>query len=118
MICGGVTSTGEWSGDFRGGISLASTLLERRDEAILYRDLSILRTDVPLHHGIDDLRWRDLDRTLLVAVTQPIEDVSVLPRLNRWSRLEEPFFAVPGEVERVRRSQRQQVYNAPKSEEK
>ena len=86
-----IIATGEWSDDIRGGSSMASMLLERRDEAILYRDLSILRTDVPLHHHMDDLRWRELNRSLLLTLTQLIEDVSVLPRLNRWPRLDEPF---------------------------
>ena len=90
-----ITATGEWSGDIRGVSSMVPMLLERRDEAILYRDLSILRTDVPLHHHMDDLRWRELNRSLLLTLTQLIEDVSVLPRLNRWQRLDEPF-AVSG----------------------
>jgi 5'-3' exonuclease len=35
-----------------------SVLRERRDTALLFKDLATLRTDAPLFHDVDELRWR------------------------------------------------------------
>jgi 5'-3' exonuclease len=47
-----------WGGVVRGADRLAATLQERRDEALLYRRLATLVTDVPGMPGVDALRWR------------------------------------------------------------
>jgi hypothetical protein len=36
---------------------LARTFAENREAALLYRQLTRLRTDVPLAESLDDLRW-------------------------------------------------------------
>ena len=58
----------DWDVDVRGADRLAAALTERRLEAILYRDLSIRRSDVPIPHALEDLRWRgpkpELDEVL------------------------------------------------------
>jgi 5'-3' exonuclease len=36
----------------------ASVLGERRDQALLFKDLATLRTDAPLFRDVDELRWR------------------------------------------------------------
>ncbi len=41
----------------RGAERLAGTLAARRDDALLYRTLTRLRTDVPLAESLDDLAW-------------------------------------------------------------
>jgi 5'-3' exonuclease len=48
----------DWKVVVRGAAKLAATLAEHRDEAMLYRTLTTLRTDVPLPQELDDLRWR------------------------------------------------------------
>jgi len=48
----------EWEVAVRGAKGLAATLAERRQDAMLYRQLATLRTDVPLGTTLDDLRWR------------------------------------------------------------
>lgn len=48
----------EWKVTVRGAAKLAATLAAHRDEATLYRALTILRTDVPLEEELEDLRWR------------------------------------------------------------
>ena len=48
----------EWTVQVRGAAKLAATLAANRDEAMLYRSLTMLRTDVPLAEDLDDLRWR------------------------------------------------------------
>jgi 5'-3' exonuclease len=51
-------SEDDWAVTVRGATKLAVTLAERREEALLYRSLTTLRTDVPLVESLDDLRWR------------------------------------------------------------
>lgn len=46
----------DWSVTVRGGAKLAATLQERWGDALLFRDLATLRTDVPVG-GVDDWRW-------------------------------------------------------------
>lgn len=46
-----------WDVKVRGAAKLSATLEERRLEAVLQRDLSRLRDDLPLPHTLDDLRW-------------------------------------------------------------
>ncbi len=47
-----------WPPSIRGAARLAETLRAQRDEALLYRTLTRLRTDVPLSETLDDLTWR------------------------------------------------------------
>ena len=47
-----------WPGSIRGADRLAATLSARREDALLYRRLATLVTDVPLPEALDDLRWR------------------------------------------------------------
>jgi 5'-3' exonuclease len=48
----------EWGPKVRGADGLAATLLEHRDEALLYRRLATLIETVPLRESLDDLRWK------------------------------------------------------------
>jgi 5'-3' exonuclease len=47
-----------WPPSVRGAERLAHTLAGRRDDALLYRTLTRLRTDVPLAETLDALAWR------------------------------------------------------------
>ena len=51
-----------WSFAIRSRDRLAAALATRRDEAMLYKRLATLRTDVPLAESLDDLRWRGIPR--------------------------------------------------------
>ena len=46
-----------WPKSIRGAERLAATLAEERSAAMLYRELTRLRKDVPLEESLDDLRW-------------------------------------------------------------
>lgn len=48
---------GDWQVKVRGAHSLAESLASRRDDALLYRTLATLRTDVPIKEKLEDLRW-------------------------------------------------------------
>ena len=56
-----------WPPGVRGAGRLAATLAARREEALLYRRLATLVTDVPLPGALDDLRWRGLPRDAFEA---------------------------------------------------
>jgi 5'-3' exonuclease len=47
-----------WDVAIRGADKLAATLHAQREDALLYRTLATLRTDVPLNESFDALQWR------------------------------------------------------------
>jgi hypothetical protein len=52
----------KWRCRLRGAERLALTLSQRRGDAMLFKRLATLRTDVPLKETLEDLRWRGVDR--------------------------------------------------------
>jgi len=73
-----------WSVKVRGAASLSEQLEGHRSEALLYRTLATLRTDVPLAESLDDLRWKGADRERLVALCASIGDTSFVDRVPRF----------------------------------
>ena len=51
-----------WDVKLRGADKLAATLVEHMGEALLYRYLALLRTDVPLPDSLGDLEWKGVPR--------------------------------------------------------
>jgi 5'-3' exonuclease len=50
----------EWRVNATGAGALARTLAELRDQALLFRQLATLRTDIPLFSDVDELSWTGL----------------------------------------------------------
>ena len=50
-------SSSEWHVNANNAVALARTLVDRRDEALLFRTLATLRTDIELFKSIDELEW-------------------------------------------------------------
>ncbi len=50
-------SADEWDVTVRGAAKLAATLADHRDEAMLYRTIATVITDLDLFESVDDLRW-------------------------------------------------------------
>jgi 5'-3' exonuclease len=48
----------EWGVSVHGAIRLATTLVEQRERALLFRELATLRADAPIGADVDALRWR------------------------------------------------------------
>jgi len=48
---------GEWHVNVTNARALAGTLARERDQALLFRTLATLRTDIPLFDNVDQLRW-------------------------------------------------------------
>ena len=74
----------DWECDVRGSMALAASLRERRADAMLYRTLATLRTDVPLAESLDDLRWQGGRRELLEAVCDEIAEPEIAQRMPLW----------------------------------
>jgi len=55
----------DWDIKVRGAAGLADNLAAMREEALLYKKLATLRTDVPLTESLDDMEWRGADRDQL-----------------------------------------------------
>jgi len=48
----------EWDVSVRGAMRLATTLMEHRERALLFRELATLRTDALIGADVDALRWK------------------------------------------------------------
>jgi 5'-3' exonuclease len=70
-----------WGVKVRGGATLAHNLSEQRDDAVLYRRLATLRTDVPIDESLDDLRWTGPDRPTLEALCEELGERTLLDRI-------------------------------------
>jgi 5'-3' exonuclease len=71
----------QWGVTVRGGAALAHNLSEQRDDAMLYRTLATLRTDVPIDESLDDLRWTGPDRPALEALCKELGERTLLDRI-------------------------------------
>ncbi len=74
-----------WDVTVRGAEALASTLVERWDEAVLFRTLATLRLDAPLpERGADELRWDGTPRAAWLAFTDRWGLERYASRPHRW----------------------------------
>lgn len=73
-----------WDVTVRGRDRLAAALRERRDDALLFRTLATLRTDVPLAEDLALLEWRGA-RPELRDLCRTIGAEELLSRVSRWS---------------------------------
>ncbi len=75
-------SANAWDLKVRAAASLARTLAEGREEALLYRELATLRTDAPIPQtDPEQLRWRGLDRVAFEAMALRLRAPRLLERL-------------------------------------
>jgi 5'-3' exonuclease len=72
---------GTWAVTVRGAAGAGQVLRDRRADAMLYRQLARLRTDVPLAETLDDLRWRGARRAELEAVCAEVGETEVPSRM-------------------------------------
>lgn len=78
----------DWDVDVRGGPRLAATLDERREEALLYRRVATLVTDVDLPEDLDGLCWRGVPREEYLDWCDRLGDGAVgglRDRPHRWA---------------------------------
>ena len=63
--------------------SLAASLAERREEALLYRRLATLRDDVRLKETLRELQWRGA-HSRLKNLCRALGDERSVARITRW----------------------------------
>ncbi|MFK7992166.1 MAG: 5'-3' exonuclease H3TH domain-containing protein [Sandaracinaceae bacterium] len=71
----------EWSLKVRGGATLAQNLAGQREDAMLYKLLATLVTDVPLTETLDDMRWKGPDAEALAGIATELSDPGLPSRV-------------------------------------
>ena len=74
-----------WDVPVRGAARLVETLVARWDDALLYRELATLVTDVPLDASLDDLVWRGVPRERFLAWCDEVGTDSLRSRPHVWA---------------------------------
>ena len=70
----------EWTVTVRGAAKLAATLAAQRDDAMLFRSLTTLRTDATIPETIDDMRWQGVVMDELAPLCTELGFESLLER--------------------------------------
>ena len=73
-----------WDVKVRGAAKLAATLREHVGDALLYRYLAQLRTDVPLPDSLADLEWKGVPRSRYEAFCDELGFNRLKERPDRW----------------------------------
>lgn len=71
----------QWGVKVRGSAVLADNLRVQRKDAMLYRTLATLRTDVPIDESLDELLWTGPDRPALEALCAELGERVLLTRI-------------------------------------
>jgi 5'-3' exonuclease len=77
-------SPSAWPVTIRGAAALAESLASRRTDALLYKRLATLRTDVPLGETLVGLGYRGALRGPLEAIAAEISDATLLERVSQF----------------------------------
>jgi 5'-3' exonuclease len=75
----------EWSVKVRGAVSLASTLADNRDDAMLFKQLATLRIDRDLVKDADAMKWRGPGEDF-VAMCERLEQPSLVERAEKAAK--------------------------------
>ncbi|MEE2658587.1 MAG: 5'-3' exonuclease H3TH domain-containing protein [Candidatus Latescibacterota bacterium] len=74
-----------WDVEVRGLPKLVDMFVERRQEALLYRNLSIRNLQVPLPDTLEDLQWCGANRGKVEELSRQLADPGILERtLRKW----------------------------------
>jgi 5'-3' exonuclease len=76
----------QWEVTPRGADKLAATLAAMRPEAMLYRDLTTLRLDVPIVQSLADLEWRGVPEDKFRAFCADMGFDPDVIRVHRWAQ--------------------------------
>jgi len=77
--------SGSWSVQVRGADRLAATLAAQRADALLYKRLATLRTDVPLPESLADLQWRGARRAEYQRLCRQLGFGNLAERPPTWA---------------------------------
>lgn len=73
----------DWDVKVRGMGTLATTLREQRDLALLFRDIATVRRDAPTVTTVDELEWRGPDPAFLGLCTDVLEAPALAERAGK-----------------------------------
>ena len=73
-----------WKVKPRGALQLAATLVERRQEALLYRRLATLVDSAPIDESLDDLRFRGVPRDRFLGWCDELGVTTMRTAPRRW----------------------------------
>ena len=79
----------EWGLSSGRAARLAESLTQHRAEALLYRQLALLRQDVPLQEELDDLVWQGAKQQLR-EICHELGDDKMPDRISHWQRIASP----------------------------
>ena len=74
----------QWDIRPRGAATLVKNLAERLDNAIFYRKLATLRTDVPLLQRLDDLEWQGVKIKEFEELCDALDAPRMMDLPHRW----------------------------------
>lgn len=77
-------SADDWDVKVRSAEKLAETLRTRMEDALLYRQLAILRTDADIPQTLDDLEWKGVDREPFELLCDELAFTGLKSRPSRW----------------------------------
>jgi 5'-3' exonuclease len=79
-------SVRDWDVNIRGAATLATSLREHHDDAILFRELATLVTDVPdVSQTLEELEWRGAHRAQLTQIVEQLGQPQLLNRVHKWA---------------------------------
>ena len=74
----------EWAVKVRSASRLAETLAQNRDDALLFRELAVLRRDVPLTESLADLEWKGVLRDPFLELCEELGFDQLSERPHAW----------------------------------
>ena len=77
-------NSSDWEVSPRGAAKMAANLSEQRDDALLYKQLAILRLDVPLSEKLTDLEWGGVKRNEYEALCEELGFGRLMSLPHRW----------------------------------
>ena len=75
----------EWDVAVRGATGAAASLTEHKENALFYRQMATLRTDVPIQESLSQLEWRGVPRQEFENLCAELGITGVAVRSNEWS---------------------------------
>ncbi|MDH3189113.1 MAG: flap endonuclease [Acidimicrobiia bacterium] len=75
----------DWGVSVRGADKLAVTLRDHMDDALLYRELTTLRLDVPIKESLQDLEWLGVPEARFSAFCSKLGTDPDSIRVHRWA---------------------------------
>lgn len=77
-------SSANWKAKPAAAVKMAAVLQRERANALLYKKLATLRTDVPLKESLDDLEFKGCPRDAFTAWAKSVLADSLPGRVKRW----------------------------------